>query len=472
MSTFIEIGYLLATISFIIGLKFMSSPVRAKTGNAIAAFGMILAVVLTFVLAMNEELEFNRTTNLAILLVAIAAGTLIGKRMSDKVPMTEMPQMVSIFNATGGGCAMLLGLIEADIIQQQINLGVTVAGIGTLALLTTGMVTGAIAFSGSIVAERKLSGKVKDNRQMITVLTARMLLLSLVVLPVLYFSGFQPLSLPIFMYFLAALASIYGVLFVLPIGGADMPVVISLLNSITGVATAFSGFAIGNKVMIAGGILVGAAGLILTVLMTKAMNRSLMNVLAGKFKKSGVGGDADQEQEIKDISVAETALALSFAQKVAVVPGYGLAVAQAQHVCGQMQQILEKRGCEVDYIIHPVAGRMPGHMNVLLAEANVDYARLKEMEEGNEVMAQYDVVLVIGANDVVNPAAENNPNSPIYGMPIIRTHEAKQVVVMKRSMSTGYAGVQNDLFGMDNCSILFGDAKTSLQEIVNQLKLI
>lgn len=472
MSTFIEIGYLLATISFIIGLKFMSSPVRAKTGNAIAAFGMILAVVLTFVLAMNNELEFNRTTNLVILLVAIAAGTLIGKRMSDKVPMTEMPQMVSIFNATGGGCAMLLGLIEADIIQQQINLGVTVAGIGTLALLTTGMVTGAIAFSGSIVAERKLSGKVKDNRQMITVLTARMLLLSLVVLPVLYFSGFQPLSLPIFMYFLAALASIYGVLFVLPIGGADMPVVISLLNSITGVATAFSGFAIGNKVMIAGGILVGAAGLILTVLMTKAMNRSLMNVLAGKFKKSGVGGDADQEQEIKDISVAETALALSFAQKVAVVPGYGLAVAQAQHVCGQMQQILEKRGCEVDYIIHPVAGRMPGHMNVLLAEANVDYARLKEMEEGNEVMAQYDVVLVIGANDVVNPAAENNPNSPIYGMPIIRTHEAKQVVVMKRSMSTGYAGVQNDLFGMDNCSILFGDAKTSLQEIVNQLKLI
>lgn len=472
MSTFIEIGYLLATISFIIGLKFMSSPVRAKTGNAIAAFGMILAVVLTFVLAMNDELEFNRTTNLVILLVAIAAGTLIGKRMSDKVPMTEMPQMVSIFNATGGGCAMLLGLIEADIIQQQINLGVTVAGIGTLALLTTGMVTGAIAFSGSIVAERKLSGKVKDNRQMITVLTARMLLLSLVVLPVLYFSGFQPLSLPIFMYFLAALALIYGVLFVLPIGGADMPVVISLLNSITGVATAFAGFAIGNKVMIAGGILVGAAGLILTVLMTKAMNRSLMNVLAGKFKKSGVGGDADQEQEIKDISVAETALALSFAQKVAVVPGYGLAVAQAQHVCGQMQQILEKRGCEVDYIIHPVAGRMPGHMNVLLAEANVDYARLKEMEEGNEVMAQYDVVLVIGANDVVNPAAENNPNSPIYGMPIIRTHEAKQVVVMKRSMSTGYAGVQNDLFGMDNCSILFGDAKTSLQEIVNQLKLI
>lgn len=476
MSTFIEIGYLLATISFILGLKFMSSPVRAKTGNAIAAFGMILAVVLTFILAMNEELEFNRTTNLVILLVAIAAGTIIGKRMSDKVPMTDMPQMVSIFNATGGGCAMILGLIEADVIQQQLNLTMvnelTAAGIGTLALLTTGMVTGAIAFSGSILAERKLSGKVKDNRKMMTVFTARILLLSLVVLPIVYFSGFQPISLTVFMYFLSAIAVIYGVLFVLPIGGADMPVVISLLNSITGIATAFAGFAIGNRVMIAGGILVGAAGLILTVLMTKAMNRSLMNVLAGKFKKSGVSGDSDVVQEIKDISVAETALALSFAQKVAVVPGYGLAVAQAQHVCGQMQQILEKRQCEVDYIIHPVAGRMPGHMNVLLAEANVDYARLKEMEEGNEIISQYDVVLVIGANDVVNPAAENNPNSPIYGMPIIRTHLAKQVVVMKRSMSTGYAGVQNDLFGMDNCSILFGDAKTSLQEIVNQLKLI
>lgn len=466
MQTFIEIGYLLAAVSFIVGLKFMSSPVKAKTGNLIAAIGMILAVVLTFIVALTGGGEFTRMTNLAILVVAIIIGTVVGKRMSDRVPMTEMPQMVSIFNATGGACAMILGLIEANITN------IAIAGVGSLALLTVGMTTGAIAFSGSILAERKLSGKVKDNREMITVLTARLLLLSLVVLPIIYFSGYQPVNLTVFMYVLAVIALIYGVLFVLPIGGADMPVVISLLNSITGVATAFAGFAINNKVMIAGGILVGAAGLILTILMCQAMNRSLWNVLAGKFKKSSGGGGLEADQEITDISVAETALALSYAQKVAVVPGYGLAVAQAQHVCAQMQQLLEKRGTEVDYIIHPVAGRMPGHMNVLLAEANVDYGRLKEMEEGNEVMPQYDVVMVIGANDVVNPAAENNPDSPIYGMPIIRTHEAKQVIVMKRSMSTGYAGVQNDLFGMDNCNILFGDAKTSLQEIVNQLKLI
>lgn len=466
MQTFIEIGYLLAAVSFIVGLKFMSSPVKAKTGNLIAAIGMILAVVLTFIVALTGGGEFTRMTNLAILVVAIIIGTVVGKRMSDRVPMTEMPQMVSIFNATGGACAMILGLIEANITN------IAIAGVGSLALLTVGMTTGAIAFSGSMLAERKLSGKVKDNREMITVLTARLLLLALIVLPIIYFSGYQPVNLTVFMYVLAVIALIYGVLFVLPIGGADMPVVISLLNSITGVATAFAGFAINNKVMIAGGILVGAAGLILTILMCQAMNRSLWNVLAGKFKKSSGGGGLEADQEITDISVAETALALSYAQKVAVVPGYGLAVAQAQHVCAQMQQLLEKRGTEVDYIIHPVAGRMPGHMNVLLAEANVDYGRLKEMEEGNEVMPQYDVVMVIGANDVVNPAAENNPESPIYGMPIIRTHEAKQVIVMKRSMSTGYAGVQNDLFGMDNCNILFGDAKTSLQEIVNQLKLI
>lgn len=250
-----------------------------------------------------------------------------------------------------------------------------------------------------------------------------------------------------------------------------MPVVISLLNSITGIATAFAGLVYDSKVMIAGGIFVGAAGIFLTLLMCTAMNRSLLQVLAGKFKKS-TGAGSDVEIEVKEISVSETAMALAFSQRVAVVPGYGLAVAQAQHICGQMQQLLEKRGCEVDYIIHPVAGRMPGHMNVLLAEANIDYGRLKEMDEGNDVMEQYDVVLIIGANDVVNPAAETNPDSPIYGMPIIRAHQAKQVVVMKRGMSTGYAGVQNELFGMDNCSLLFGDAKNSLQEIVNQLKLI
>ena len=462
MEAIIEIGYLLATISFILGLKYMSSPQKAKRGNLIAALGMVLAVILTFLAGYTETVPY---TNLVIILAAIIIGTLIGKRLSDKVEMTGMPQLVSLFNATGGGCAMLLGLIEANPMSP------TNPVLSFQLLLIAGLITGAIAFTGSIIAERKLSGKVKDYRSMGVVISARLLLALMLVLPLLYFTGMFPVSFVFLIVVLSILAMVYGILFVLPIGGADMPVVISLLNSITGIATAFTGLVYGNKVMIAGGIFVGAAGIFLTLLMCKAMNRSLMKVLAGKFKKS-TGSVSEEDQEIKEISISETALALSFAQKVAVVPGYGLAVAQAQHLCGQMQLLLEKRNCEVDYIIHPVAGRMPGHMNVLLAEANIDYARLKEMDEGNEMMPQYDVVLVIGANDVVNPAAENNPDSPVYGMPIIRAHQAKQVVVMKRGMSKGYAGVVNELFEMDNCSLLFGDAKASLQEIINQLKLI
>jgi NAD(P) transhydrogenase subunit beta len=462
MYAIIEIGYLVATLSFLGGLKFMSSPKNAKTGNLIAAMGMVLAVVLTFVAAITATVPY---TNLIIMLLAIAVGTVIGRRLSSKVEMTGMPQLVSLFNATGGGCAMLLGLMEAN----QMDPVTTI--LGNKILLIAGLITGAIALTGSIIAERKLAGKVKDRRSKTVIFSARILLGLMVLLPVLYFIGIIPIGFTAFMYILATLAMVYGVLFVLPIGGADMPVVISLLNSITGIATAFAGFVYGNKAMIAGGIFVGAAGILLTILMCKAMNRSLLKVLAGTFKKSKTGA-VEEEQEIKEISISETALSLSFAQKVAIVPGYGLAVAQAQHICGQLQQLLEKRHVDVDYIIHPVAGRMPGHMNVLLAEANVEYSHLKEMDEGNENMEQYDAVLVIGANDVVNPAAENNPDSPVYGMPIIRVYESKQVIVMKRSMGKGYAGVQNDLFGLDNCSILFGDAKASLQEIVTQLKLI
>lgn len=462
MQALIEVGYLIATLSFLGGLKFMSSPKTAKTGNLIAAIGMVLAIVLTFAAALTKSVP---VTNLIIMLGAIVGGTLLGKRLSDKVEMTGMPQLVSLFNATGGGCAMLLGLVEAN----QLDPATVI--LGNQILLIAGLVTGAIALSGSIIAERKLAGKIRDKRSKTVVFGARALLASLFILPVLFFVAAVPLGFTPFMFLLALVALLYGVLFVLPIGGADMPVVISLLNSVTGIATAFAGLVYGNKVMIAGGIFVGAAGILLTLLMCRAMNRSLLKVLAGTFKKNK-SGTVEEEQEIKETSVSETALALSFAQRVAIVPGYGLAVAQAQHLCGQLQQLLEKRDVEIDYIIHPVAGRMPGHMNVLLAEANIPYSRLKEMEEGNENMEHYDAVLIIGANDVVNPAAENNADSPVYGMPIIRAHQSKQVIVMKRSMGKGYAGVQNDLFGLDNCSLLFGDAKTSLQEIVNQLKLI
>ena len=462
MHAIIEIGYLIATISFLGGLKFMSSPKRAKTGNFIAAMGMVLAVALTFFTTTTETVPF---TNLVIMFLAIAVGTVLGKRLSDKVEMTGMPQLVSLFNATGGGCAMLLGLVEANQIDT------TATFLGNQILLIAGLATGAIALTGSIIAERKLAGRVKDRRSRAVIFSARTLLALLFLLPTLYFFGIIPIGFTAIMYILASIAMVYGVLFVLPIGGADMPVVISLLNSITGIATAFAGYIYGNKAMIAGGIFVGAAGVLLTLLMCRAMNRSLLKVLAGTFKKSKAGA-GEVEQQIREISISETALALSFAQRVAIVPGYGLAVAQAQHACGQLQHLLEKRNVDVDFIIHPVAGRMPGHMNVLLAEANVDYSRLKEMDEGNENMEQYDIVLVLGANDVVNPAAEKNPDSPIYGMPIIRAHKGKRVVVIKRSMNKGYAGIQNDLFGLENCNILFGDAKATLLEVVNQLKLI
>ena len=462
MNALIEVGYLLTTVSFLGGLKFMSSPKYAKAGNTLAAIGMILAVLCTFWLLTSQTVP---TINLLIVLGAILLGSVGGKIMAAKVEMTAMPQLVSLFNATGGGCAMLLGIVEAIQIKENPT------SLGMQILLLLGLVTGAVAASGSVVAYGKLAGKTKDNRKGIIVLGSRVLLISIIVIPLLYFLGGIPLSFEIIAYVMAAIALLYGILFVLPIGGADMPVVISLLNSITGIATALAGLVYANKAMIAGGIFVGAAGILLTLLMCKAMNRSLLKVLAGKFKKGKVA-ESTETQNIKEIAVSETAMQLSFANKIAIIPGYGLAVAQGQHLCSQLHQLLEKQDAQVDFIIHPVAGRMPGHMNVLLAEANIDYEYLKEMDQVNSDMDKYDVVLIIGANDVVNPAAEINPDSPIYGMPIIKAHKSKQVVVMKRGMSKGYAGVANDLFGMNNCSLLFGDAKDSLQNLINQLKLL
>jgi NAD(P) transhydrogenase subunit beta len=322
-----------------------------------------------------------------------------------------------------------------------------------------------------MVAYFKLDGKMKDRKTKLVIFSARISLVIILLLLVLFGFGLLPISFVSLVYILAALSLVYGVLFVLPIGGADMPVVISLLNSLTGVATALAGLVYDNKVMIAGGIFVGAAGVLLTLMMCQAMNRNLFKVLAGTFAKSKNSGEAE-ELDIKVTSVSETAVQLAFAQRIAVVPGYGMAVAQAQHICAQLQRIVEERGAELDYIIHPVAGRMPGHMNVLLAEANISYDRLREMDEANVDIDQYDVVLIVGANDVVNPAAEMDEDSPVYGMPIIRAHLAKHVVVVKRGMSTGYAGVENRLFGAANCRLLFGDAKATIQDIINELKHI
>lgn len=462
MSGIIDAGYFVATLTFIGGLKFLSSPVRAKTGNLLAGLGMTLAVGLTLYAAIADHLP---AVNLMVILGAIVIGSLVGRLMSARVEMTGMPQLVSLFNAMGGGCAMLLGIIEAR------QTGTSTLPFNHQLLLAGGLVIGAASFTGSMVAYYKLAGRLKDRRSKILVVAARASLVLIVVLIALFSLQLLPFGFVALIGILTMLALVYGILFVWPIGGADMPVVISLLNSLTGVATALAGLVYANKIMIAGGIFVGAAGLLLTLLMCKAMNRSLFKVLAGTFAK-GSGTGTTEEIHIKETSASETAMQLAYAQKVAIIPGYGLAVAQAQHVCAQLQKVLEERGTEVNYIIHPVAGRMPGHMNVLLAEANISYDRLLEMDEANDHMNEYDLTLIVGANDVVNPAAENDDNSPVYGMPIIRAYQSKQVVVVKRGMSKGYAGVENSLFGMDNCHLLFGDGKSVLQDLTGQLKLI
>lgn len=461
MIALVNISYLIAMLSFILGLKFLSSPSKAKHGNILAGTGMVLAVIVTLI---SQFFGFSVSINLLLILLAIVTGTIVGKRMSDRVEMTAMPQLVSLFNAMGGGCAMLLGIMEA-------RLG-TPPSSASLILLWSGLIIGAASFSGSVIAYRKLAGKQKDKRTRMIMYVSRILLVSFLVIPGLYLTNLLPLGLVSVTLILSALALVYGILFVLPIGGADMPVVISLLNSLTGIATALAGILYNNTIMIAGGIFVGAAGILLTLLMCNAMNRSIFAVIGGKFNGSGVSSGDEEEIEIKATSIGETATKLAFAQKVAIVPGYGLAVAQAQHLCSQLQAILEEKDTEVHYIIHPVAGRMPGHMNVLLAEADVHYDKLKEMDLVNDEMNEYDVTIVIGANDVVNPAAEQDENSPIYGMPIIKAYNSREVVVIKRGMSKGYAGVENRLFGYDNCQLLFSDAKVALSGLINELKVL
>lgn len=461
MSIILDISYFIAILSFIIGLKYLSFPKKAKLGNLIAGVGMTLAIVLTILTSFYQQ---AMNTNLVLILIAVILGTIIGQVMAKKAEMTRMPQLVSFFNAMGGGCALLLGIIEAQQFHEVDNRLAEV-------VLMTAMMIGAISFTGSFIAYYKLGGKEIPGNRGLVLIVSRITLLFLILIPVMVSFSFFTLTLPQEALILASIALAYGVVFVIPIGGADMPVVISLLNSLTGIATALAGIMFHNLLMIAGGILVGSAGILLTLMMCKAMNRSLWNVLSGKFKKpGGISSGSGEELDIKTITIGELTTQLAFSNKVAIIPGYGLAVAQAQHLCAQLDAILEQKGVEVHYIIHPVAGRMPGHMNVLLAEADVSYDKLKEMDEVNADMKSYDLVIVIGANDVVNPAAENDSSSPIYGMPIIKAYEAKQVVVVKRGMSKGYAGVENSLFGVPNCRMLFTDAKVALNDINNELK--
>ena len=456
----LELSYLIAAVLFVFGLKLLSHPETARKGNLWAGAGMFLAMATTMIFHKNEA--GDSIHNLVYILGGIAVGTVLGYLIAKKVKMTAMPQLVSFFNATGGLAAALISIMEF----QSIDL----SNIGIFLVTLLGLFIGSVAFSGSMIAYGKLDGKVGDIRA--SYMKYVNIFLLIVVLALIGYMMFGPLntneSLMIYAYVLLGISLVYGILFVMPIGGADMPVVISLLNSFTGIAAAMGGFLYNNQAMLLGGILVGSAGTILTILMCNAMNRSLLNVIIGAF---GGGKSADKEKgTVKEISVSDAAVLLYYSESVVIVPGYGLAVAQAQHACHELDSLLEENGVNVRYAIHPVAGRMPGHMNVLLAEADVPYTKLVEMDDINPDMPNTDVVIVIGANDVVNPAANDDPGSPIYGMPIIEAEKAKNIIVMKRGMGKGYAGIENYLFFDDKTRMLFGNAKDSLQQLVSEVK--
>ncbi len=475
--------YLIASVTFIIGLRMLSHPATARKGNLIAAAGMALAIFGTIFLYRDEN--GNKLHNYLFIFAGLILGSLVGTLAAKKVKMTAMPEMVSLFNGMGGACAALIAMIEfnhlSTLLSQVPDITYPVAFVtndgrsaiaGRLLIILAGLIIGSVSFAGSVVAWGKLNGKVKDFSFKGQHIFNIVLLLIILSLAALLIFDFTKSSNNIF-YLIFGLSIIYGVFFVLPIGGADMPVVISLLNSFTGVAAACGGFLYNNKVMLTGGILVGAAGTLLTILMCKAMNRSLLNVLVGSF---GGGSNAASSTQTagnyKEITLNDAAVVMSYASKVVIVPGYGLAVAQAQHVCHELEKLLEEKGVNVTYAIHPVAGRMPGHMNVLLAEADVNYEKLLEMEQANEDFKNTDVVLILGANDVVNPAAKTDPASPIYGMPILEVEQSKLVIVNKRSMKPGYAGIENMLFFQPKTSMLFGDAKGVLQKLVAEIKTL
>ncbi|MES2430704.1 MAG: NAD(P)(+) transhydrogenase (Re/Si-specific) subunit beta [Bacteroidota bacterium] len=465
----LTICYLIGSITFILGLKMLSNPATARKGNLVAAFGMTVAIIGTIFLYRDEAGQ--KLGNYLWIFAGLAIGGIVGTLAAKKVKMTAMPEMVSLFNGMGGACAALISLVEFNHLSHEMAAtGVTEGHTGKILIIVLGLLIGSVSFAGSMVAWGKLNGKVKDFS------FAGQGILNMIFLAVALGAGIYLIihpELSYLLYVVLVLSLLYGVLFVMPIGGADMPVVISLLNSFTGVAAAFGGFLYDNKVMLTGGILVGAAGTLLTLLMCKAMNRSLLNVLVGSFgggNKAGATAGGGEQGHVTEISLSDSAVVMSYANKVIIVPGYGLAVAQAQHICHELEKILTEKGVEVTYAIHPVAGRMPGHMNVLLAEADVSYDKLKEMEEVNDEFKNTDVVLILGANDVVNPAAKNDPASPIYGMPILEVENAKSVIVNKRSMKPGYAGIENALFFQPKTKMLFGDAKKVLQDLCAEIK--
>lgn len=449
----IDIIYIVAAVLFIVGLKMLGSQTSARRGNMISSVGMLLAIVATL---MVKGMSFQW------IIVGMIAGSIIGAWAAYAVKMTAMPEMVGLFNGFGGLASLLVGWAEYEARPNS--------PVVTLVSIFLTILIGAVTFSGSMIAYAKLAEKISSK----PVLYVGQKLINALILGVIFALGIWFVVAPLDTYYiflgLMALALILGVLLVIPIGGADMPVVISLLNSYSGLAACAAGFVIMNKVLIVAGCLVGASGIILTQIMCKAMNRSLANVLFGGMGATAGKTAEKAEGEVKALNAQDAYYILEAARSVVFVPGYGMAVAQAQHVVRELGHLLEDNGAEVRYAIHPVAGRMPGHMNVLLAEADVPYEQLVEMEPANSIMPTVDVAIVIGANDVVNPAARTDEASPIYGMPIINVDEAKTVFVLKRSMASGFAGIENPLFYLDNTRMLFGDAKATVQALVNEFK--
>ncbi|MCB1278125.1 NAD(P)(+) transhydrogenase (Re/Si-specific) subunit beta [Prosthecobacter sp.] len=459
----ISLAFLIVSVLFITGIKLLASPKTARRGNLIAGVGMLIALFAVLPLLHDSHGNAVSLGKWFLLITGILLGLIVGAAGAYKVKMTAMPQMVALFNGAGGGAAALVAAIEFAHVTRDSSLTFVVS-------MLCAAIIGAVSLSGSIIAYLKLEGHFDKPvtypaQQAINCV----LFLASVLLAVVMAAGSHSMVL---MLLFLALALALGVLMVMPIGGADMPVVISLLNSFTGLAVAADGFAINNIAMIIAGTLVGSSGTILTLAMCQAMNRPVTNVLFSAFGKvDAAAASADVATgSVKPVQADEAALLLGMAARVVIVPGYGLAVAQAQHQVRQLSDELAKKGVEVSFAIHPVAGRMPGHMNVLLAEADVSYDQLIEMDEINPEMDRVDVCLVIGANDVVNPAAREDKSSPIYGMPIIEAEKAGTVIVMKRSMGKGFAGIENALFLRDNCRMLFGDAKASLQELVTLVK--
>lgn len=450
----IQLLYLVATAFFIRGLKLLNSPATARKGNQLAAIGMLIGVVVTLFDLQIVSFE--------LIIGGVVLGGLIGAIAAKKVEMTSMPELVAIFNGFGGASSALVAWGEL-----ARNTDVTM--IDATSLVTTGLSVfiGALTFTGSFIAFGKLKGFISGNAITFPGLNVINIGSMIGVLVVIGFFTFDPTNMTLF-WVILGVSLLIGITSVIPIGGADMPVVISLLNSYSGIAASMAGFVLGNNLLIVSGALVGAAGLILTQIMCKAMNRSLFNVIFGSFggdDSAGASGGADGDKSVRETSAEDLAIQVAYASKVVIVPGYGLAVAQAQHIVKEVATKLEAKGVQVKYGVHPVAGRMPGHMNVLLAEADVPYDLLYDMDQINPEFATTDVVLIIGANDVVNPMAKTSPGSPIYGMPILDVDEAKRTIVFKRSLSFGYAGIDNPLFYADKNQMFFGDAKKSLQAL-------